>query len=86
MGLAIYESMLRSTRPLERSVSKRDQALERSTYAQTCEDALDYWSGGAAQRAHLQGQMVRRLGEVRDPRESPDIGDGYRQTDDGRVI
>jgi hypothetical protein len=78
--------MLRSSRPLEYQQSERHLAMDRLLYAQSCEDALDYWAGGAAQRAHLQRSMSERLGESVDPREPTTSDDARRENEDGKII
>lgn len=69
------------------TVAKRDLVASRLTYERHCEDCLDYYLSGAAQRLHLQGELARRLGEVAEPRElATDTSNRYASTDSGRVI
>lgn len=66
--------------------SERAQALDRATYDETCEEILDYWAGGLAQRSLLQQEMIRRLGEVRDPRQASTEKNQSAETSAGRLI
>lgn len=71
---------------------RRADSLDRATYEALCNEALDYYESGDAQRRWLRVHLLRRYGEKADPRKttssSSDLTteEAVGETDSARMI
>ena len=71
---------------------RRAESASRRVYDALCDEALDYYLSGDAQRRHLRSHMIRRYGEEHDPRRATStatdttVDFAIAETDAGRII